>query len=306
MAEQNLIERLDQALDAILAGRAADAASDPDIALLLAVATDLRDLPSPAFRARLKEELMPTQTMHTIIPYLIVDGAAELIDFLREAFGAEEQARVPLPDGTLMHAEVMVGDSAIEMGDSGGQWTPRPAALHLYVKDADATYARALAAGGTSMYAPVDQAYGDREAGVKDKWGNHWYIFTPHAGVVREGLRTVTPYLHPVGADRLIDFLTRAFGASPAGEPDRAPDGRILHAAMRIGDSVIEMGEAHGEWQPMALGIHLYVPDADATYKAAVAAGGKSVTPPVDKPYGERSGTVEDPFGNLWFIATPK
>jgi uncharacterized glyoxalase superfamily protein PhnB len=313
MAERNLIERLDLALDALVAGRPADAAADPEIALLLAIGADLLELPSPAFKARLKEELMPVQAdlalkpgFHTINPYLILRDAAELMDFVRDAFGGQERLRVPDPAGKLMHGEVLVGDCVIEMGDAGTLFTPRPSALHLYVEDTDATYAQAIRAGGIPMYAPVDQPYGDREAGVKDRWGNHWYIATPLAGIAREGVRTVTPFLHPVGADRLIDYLTRAFGATPVGEPARGPEGRIAHAVMQIGDSVIEMGEAHGEWQPMALGIHLYVPDVDSAYARAVAAGSKPVAPPEDKPYGERGGAVEDPFGNLWFIATPK
>jgi uncharacterized glyoxalase superfamily protein PhnB len=89
-----------------------------------------------------------------------------------------------------------------------------PTGIHLYVKDADAVYERAVQAGATSLYRPVDQSYGDREAGVKDLSGNHWYIATSRSTEYRpEGLRTVTPFLHPHGAARMIDFLNQAFGA---------------------------------------------------------------------------------------------
>ena len=155
------------------------------------------------------------------------------------------------------------------------------------------------------MYAPMDQPYGDRESGVKDLSGNHWYIAT-HKGAsyIPEGLRTVTSFLHPRGAARMIDFLKQAFGAE---EQDRAqsPDGVIHHATMRIGDSMIEMGEAHGEWQPMATMFYLYVDDVDAWYRRALEAGATSHQEPEDQPYGDRVGAVADAFENIWYIATP-
>jgi PhnB protein len=179
-----------------------------------------------------------------------------------------------------------------------------PTGIHLYVKDADAVYERALQAGATSMYEPIDQVYGDREAGVKDLSGNHWYIATSRSTEYRpEGLRTVTPFLHPRGAARMIDFLKQAFGAE---EKSRAqsPDGLIHYAAVMIGDSIIEMGEAHGEWQPMATTFYVYVDDVDALYRRAVAAGAASQAEPADQPYGDRVAGVADPFDNVWYIAT--
>jgi uncharacterized glyoxalase superfamily protein PhnB len=115
---------------------------------------------------------------HTVTPYLVVQGAAKLIDFLTHAFDAQEIMRMPLPDGSIMHAEVKIGDSIVMMGDARGEMKPMPAALYLYVTDADATYQRALRAGATSTMAPTDQFYGDRSAGVTDPVGNHWWIGT--------------------------------------------------------------------------------------------------------------------------------
>ncbi len=115
---------------------------------------------------------------HTITPYLHVRGTAKLIDFLKHAFGAEEVFRLARKDGSIMHAEVRIGDSMLEMGEPEGEFQPMPCALHLYVEDADSVYERAIKAGATSMRAPSDQDYGDREGDVKDPWDNRWYIAT--------------------------------------------------------------------------------------------------------------------------------
>ena len=77
-------------------------------------------------------------------------------------------------------------------------------------------------------------------------------------------------------------------------------------AEMRIGDSLVEMGEGPGEWKAQEAGIHLYVDDCDAVYQRAIAAGAKSMYAPYDAPYGERSAYIVDPWGNRWFIGTPK
>jgi uncharacterized glyoxalase superfamily protein PhnB len=77
-----------------------------------------------------------------------------------------------------------------------------------------------------------------------------------------------------------------------------------MHAQVRIGDSTIEMGEAHGRWDPMPTTLHLYVPDTDALYRSAIEAGAESLMEPRDQPYGDRSGGVRDKWGNRWFIAT--
>jgi uncharacterized glyoxalase superfamily protein PhnB len=115
---------------------------------------------------------------HSVTPYVLVPGVARLIEFLKEAFGAVETHRSARPDGTIMHAQVRIGDSMIMMGEPMGPWQPIPASLYLYVHDTDTTYRRALAAGATSLMEPADQFYGDRNAGVKDPSGNSWWIAT--------------------------------------------------------------------------------------------------------------------------------
>jgi len=115
---------------------------------------------------------------HTVTPYFIVKGAVRLIDFLKMAFDAVEISRSATPDGTVMNAELKIGDSMVMMGEANNQSLPMPIAIYLYVPDVDAVYRRALAAGGTSLMEPADQFYGDRNGGVKDPSGNQWWIAT--------------------------------------------------------------------------------------------------------------------------------
>ena len=117
----------------------------------------------------------------TVTPYLTVAGAPDLIAFAIAAFGAEELRRDLRPDGTIMNAELRIGDSIIELAEGRAEWTPRPGALHVYVRDTDDTYRRALAAGGTSLYEPAEMPYGERSAGVTDPVGNYWFIATFHS-----------------------------------------------------------------------------------------------------------------------------
>lgn len=127
---------------------------------------------------------------HSLTPYLVVDGANKLIDFVKEAFGAEEIHRSSMPDGRVMHAQVRIGDSFLMMGQSGGEHKPMPAMLYYYVDDTDAAYQRALAAGGVSIMEPADQFYGDRNAGIRDPFGNQWWIATHVEDVAPEELET--------------------------------------------------------------------------------------------------------------------
>lgn len=113
----------------------------------------------------------------TVTPSLVVKGAAKLIDFLKEAFGAEESFRMPTPNGEIMHAEVRIGDSVVMLNDAMRQ-APTNSSLFLYVNDADATYRRALKAGASSVSEPTDMFWGDRVAQVSDHFGNFWSIAT--------------------------------------------------------------------------------------------------------------------------------
>ena len=120
---------------------------------------------------------------------------------------------------------------------------------------------------------------------------------------VREGFTTITPYLLVEGVSRLLAFLPEAFAAQVVACETR-PDGAIMHAEVRVGDSMLMMGEASSEFGPMPASIYLYVTDCDAVYERALEAGGTSVFNLMDLPSGERYGAVKDPCGNIWWIAT--
>jgi PhnB protein len=115
---------------------------------------------------------------HTVIPYLIATDAVALIDFMTRAFGAKVHDVTKNPDGTITHADVIVGDSHVMLGQGNDKYPPSPGSIYLYVPDTDAVYRQALAAGATSLMEPADQFYGDRNAGVKDPVGNTWWIGT--------------------------------------------------------------------------------------------------------------------------------
>jgi PhnB protein len=244
---------------------------------------------------------------HTITPYPIAQDVPALIDFMQQTFGAVETFRTVGSAGGF-HAEVRLGDSMLMLGGGGPglSWRgeAQPMAFHVYVEDTDAVYQRALDAGAVTIQPPVDQPYGERGGSVKDQSGNNWYIAT-YKGErhVPEGLHTVTAYLHPLRAEPVINFLKRAFGAEEL-EKYASPDGVVHHAKIRIGDSMLEMGEASGAYQPMPSTFYLYVPDVDAMYLRALNAGATSISEPADQSYGDRSAGVKDVFGNQWYIAT--
>ena len=242
----------------------------------------------------------------SITPYIVISKAAEFIEFLTAAFEAEERLRVPTPDGKIMHAEVRIGNGAVEIGDANEAYKSAPTDIHLYVDDADRTFDRALEAGATSIYRPTDDhPSGDRWGALRDPFGNDWYIATPKHWTPDspEGLRSVQPYLHLREAHNMIPFMEAAFGAEAIGV-HKSSQGMVLHATMRIGNATLEIDEAHGEYQPKPCHLHVYVPDTDATYQRALGAGATSIEPPRDAPYGDRAAGVKDPFGNSWFIAT--
>lgn len=115
---------------------------------------------------------------HTITPFITVHGAANFIEFLKLAFNAEEIHRYTLPEGTVMHADLRIGNSPLMLSEASEENKAMPCMLQLYVNDTDATYKRALEAGATSLREPEDQFYGDRAAGVSDSHGNIWWIAT--------------------------------------------------------------------------------------------------------------------------------
>ena len=332
MAERSIIDQLDDAVAAMTEGRQVDLTNlGLELSALVGVAQDLIGLPSETFKAELQQQLIRRDSMsspaeehstknsdeagginepkmrienrHAVTPYITVHKPAELIDFVTQSFGAIEHFRATGSAGG-MHAEVSIGDSVVMIGGAE-HIEPMPTAIHLYVPDVDQAYERAIKAGAKSLMPVADQPYGERSGGVEDVQGTRWYIATPFVPLqtIAKDLHTVTVYFHPIGAQGFIDFVTNAFGGK---ELMRHEEGdMILHAKVQIGDSVIELGEARYPEQPLPTAIYLDVDDVDATYEQALKAGGTSMLPPTDQPYGDRNAWVKDPFDNVWYVAAP-
>ena len=250
-----------------------------------------------------KEDKMRRENRRAVTPYLTVHKPAELIDFVTQAFGGIEHFRATGSAGG-MHAEVSIGDSVIMIGGAE-HIEPMPTAIHLYVPNVDQAYERALQAGAKSPMPVTDQPYGERSGGVEDAHGNRWYIATTFVPLqtIAQDLHTVTVYFHPIGAQRFIDFVTNAFGGK---ELMRHAEGDVvMHAKVQIRDSVIELGEARYPTQPLPTAIYFYVDDVDTMYEQALKAGGESMLPPTDQPFGDRNAWIRDPFDNVWYIAAP-
>jgi PhnB protein len=128
--------------------------------------------------ATFKGETYHSEGAPTVQPYLHPLRAEPVINFLKRAFGARELGRYATPDGVIHHTTLKIGDGALEMGEAQGPYQPMPGMFYLYVPNVDAVYHRALEAGATSISEPADQPYGDRVGGVKDVFGNQWYIAT--------------------------------------------------------------------------------------------------------------------------------
>ena len=114
----------------------------------------------------------------TVTPYLAVKNVEKLMAFIQTVFDGKELLRMQGPDGKIAHAEMMIGDSKVMMGEPMNESMTMPAMLNVYVRDCDTVYKKALDAGGKSSRAPEDQFYGDRVSGVIDAFGNHWFIST--------------------------------------------------------------------------------------------------------------------------------
>jgi uncharacterized glyoxalase superfamily protein PhnB len=120
----------------------------------------------------------------TITPHLVIDGAAEAIEFYVKAFGAEEISRMAGPNGRLMHAEIRIGDSRVMLVDTFPQWGSKspdalggsPVTIHIYVDDADALFTRAVAAGARVTLPIADMFWGDRYGKLEDPFGHKWSI----------------------------------------------------------------------------------------------------------------------------------
>ena len=147
------------------------------------------------------------EDMHTLTAHLVCDGAAEAIDYYKRAFGAVEVSRLPGPDGKLMHAMVRIGDSALMLVDENKEWgmigpkslNGSPVTLHMYVKDVDAVFERAIKEGGTARMAPMDMFWGDRYGVLIDPFGHNWSIATHISDPTPEQMQAEMAKMGPCG-----------------------------------------------------------------------------------------------------------
>ena len=143
--------------------------------------------------------------MHTVTPHLVVRGAAKAIDFYKKAFDAKEAARLPGPNGTIMHAEILIGDSQVMLMDESPEWKSvgpqtlkgSPVTIHLYVNDADKTFDTALKAGAKPIMPMADMFWGDRYGVLEDPFGHSWSIATHKRDVSEKEIREASKK-HPM------------------------------------------------------------------------------------------------------------
>jgi len=139
----------------------------------------------------------PPEGMHSLTPHLVCDDASAAIAFYKAAFGAVETMRLPGPGGKLMHAALRIGDSTLMLVDENPEWGalgPKrlkgsPVTIHLYVPDADAAVAQAVAAGAKVTMPVADQFWGDRYGQLEDPFGHHWSVATPQRELSLDEMR---------------------------------------------------------------------------------------------------------------------
>lgn len=292
----------------------------------------------------------PPPGFFSITPTLVVNDVDAAVDYYTKVFGATKRYSLSGPDGKTVHAEIQIGDSIVMIGPEMVEWGAKsaktlggsPGSLLYYVPDADATIKAATDAGATAGMPAQDMFWGDRWGSIVDPFGHNWDIAThkedlteeqiaermkamfgqqasptpgtPAKSHQREGYHSLTPALTATDTRALIEFLKQAFGAEELSVTPM-PDGRIMHAEVKIGDSILMLADKFPEMAqsktaqdlggtPFALMV--YVPDADATFQKATAAGAQARQQPEDAFWGDRYAEVHDPQGNHWGMATPK
>lgn len=137
-----------------------------------------------------------------VIPYLVCEDVRGLMKFLQEVFSAKVEGQPMEEPGSdrIKHAEVVIGNSHVMMGGATKEHPPIPMSLYVYVEDADEVYKRAIKAGASSIMEPVDMFYGDRHGGVKDKWGNQWWMATHIEDLSWEELKVRSEKYHAASA----------------------------------------------------------------------------------------------------------
>jgi uncharacterized glyoxalase superfamily protein PhnB len=250
----------------------------------------------------------------SIFPALRYDDAHKAIDFLVNAFGFERHAVFDGPNNTVAHAELRMGASAVAINsataaDPASPWTNVRQGLYVVLKDVNAHYDRASAAGADVVRLPVDMDYGSREYTVRDPEGHLW-SFGTYDMAAADGAQTIFPGLRYRDGQAAIAFLRRAFGFEPTLEVP-GESGSVLHAELRISDDghsgVVMLGsspESKGFDNGLEQSTNVRVTDPDALFARATKAGAPVVQAPNDTPYGARACSLRDPEGFLWGFST--
>lgn len=136
----------------------------------------------------------------SITPYLVLPQCAEAIEFYKGVFNAVETMRMPMPDGSIAHAELKIGDSVLMLASGGPQWPATASLICLYVEDCDAVVARALEAGATLLEPVEDKFYGDRAGSVQDPFGQRWSIMTHKEDLSAEEMQARMKNLENMGS----------------------------------------------------------------------------------------------------------
>jgi len=223
-----------------------------------------------------------------------------MLAYYASAFGAETVSREEAPRG--VHSEFRIADTLLMMG---GPIEGRRAMFHLYVDDLEGTLRRALSLGATETHPLTTATYGETFAVVDDPAGNSWILADRTTSTLRHPqMGTVTPYLNPTGAATLIAFLVRGLGAEVLERHDHEPRG-VAHCKVRIGESVLELGDPERPDAAFTAMFYVYATDVDVAYARALDAGATSIHPPARQHYGHYVGAFTDPVGNQWYVARP-
>ena len=238
------------------------------------------------------------------------DGHAA-IDWLVRTFGFEKQAVFDSPDGGVAHAQLRFGPGVLSLSSArhtraDNPWSGVRQGIYVRVKEVDAHHDRARAAGVDVVSPLKDLDYGSREYAVRDPEGHMWGFGT-YDMQAPEGEPNIFVGLHYHDGRAALAFLERAFGFRSAFEVP-GPDGGIMHAEMRLGDGAIMIDSGPRDpsvWGENVQAIHVYLPDPDAHYAKALAAGAPITAPPFDTPWA-RGYYTRDLEGFLWGFSNYK
>lgn len=253
---------------------------------------------------------MTTKTDARVSPVFRYRDGAAAIPWLEVAFGLTTAERHAAPDGTIVHAELRLGASALGVsgtgpGEPGNPWTTARYGVYICIADVDGTYKRAVAAGADIATPLTDTSYGAREFSARDPEGHLWSVGT-YGMALAAGEATIFPALRYRDGRAAMAWLTRALGfAESLVVPGN--DGSVSHAEMSLGRDTVMLGGGTGEpdlWGAETQCTCAYVPDVDRHHAQAAARGAEIVQPPQHTDWGSYGYYARDCDGFLWNFST--